>query len=45
MSSKLILINVNNPEKKYIAESKYQVFLIKSNIKMFGTPTISKQVC
>jgi hypothetical protein len=43
MSSKLILINVNNPEK-YIekAESKYQAFLIKSNIKMYGTPiTIS----
>jgi hypothetical protein len=43
MSSQLILINVKNTEK-YIekAESKFQAFLTRLNIKMYGTPiTIS----
>jgi len=46
MSTQLILINVKNPEK-YIekAESKFQSFLIKSNIKMYDTPiTISSSL-
>jgi hypothetical protein len=44
--NKLILINVKKPEK-YIekAESKFQAFLIKSNIKIYGTPiTISSSL-
>ncbi|MDR6845611.1 STM3941 family protein [Flavobacterium granuli] len=46
INNRLILIDVNNPEK-YIekAESKFQAFLIKSNIKIYGTPiTISSSL-
>ncbi len=46
MSTQLILINVKNPEK-YIekAETKFQKFLKKSNIKIYGTPiTISSSL-
>ncbi|REG99671.1 STM3941 family protein [Flavobacterium aquicola] len=45
-NNRLILINVNNPEK-YIekAESKFQAFLMKSNTKIYGTPiTVSSSL-